>query len=230
MSLHLVPLDSPIEVSTPVQRKTHNILPTSSINSHTLGGKAYGYYIHLHPLLFLFVAAFLVLYVIKFVRVYFHNLSVQNALLQQGEPFSCFERSTSSSSSVDLHHNHLPSFTDAVGAFWKLIGYKQMSSECEEWHRRVSEWNIPDPGDIGLLVVTSFFTQPVYYVMDAVSLTIETFFSRQSVLVTVLIFLFVSYALKLFVMRHNFQHDIMNMNQLSMQYYHQMYNSFHRDR
>jgi hypothetical protein len=200
----------------------NNILPTYSVNSHLIGGKTYGSYIRLHPILFVLLVAFFVLYVIKFTRTYFHNLSVQTALLHQGEPFSCFERSAE----MVRHQDHIPSFGDAMGAFWRLVGYKQLSSECEEWHKRVNEWNIPDPGDIALLVVTSFFTQPVYYTMDAMSMTIETFFSRQSFLVTILIFLFVAYAMKLLVTSYHIDRSIM-MNHLPMQYY---YHHFHRDR
>jgi hypothetical protein len=98
--------------------------------------------------------------------------------------------------------DHIPSFHDAVGAFWDLVGYKQRSTECEEWHRKVNEWNIPDPSDIAVLVITSAFTQPVYYVVDSMSITMESFFSRQSVLVTILIFMFVAYVIKLLLTQH----------------------------
>lgn len=152
---------------------------------------------NIHPLVIVSVVLFLIAYVTKFVALYSHNFAIQQAYIQQGEPFSCFELRPTHAINPSQSDNAIPSFGDASKAFWSLFVADRRSHECEEWHRKVTEWNVPDPSDVAWLVVTSMFTQPFSYLVNAFSLSIENFFSRQSMLVTVLIFALVAYILKL---------------------------------
>jgi hypothetical protein len=133
--------------------------------------------------------------------MYFHNLAAQTALIQHGEPISCIKERTYHNFN-NREETSLPSAHDAFGALWDMIGYTKRSTECEEWYKKINEWNIPDPSDVAWLVVTSTFTQPISFLVDALSLSIETFFNRQSILVTVLIFVLTGYIMKLIYTSH----------------------------
>lgn len=172
-----------------------NLLPTWSQNSHLHGGKILHYY-YVHPLLIILTIVFLVAYFTKFIGMYFHNLAAQTALIQHGEPISCMKERTYHTFN-NRDETSLPSAHDAFGALWDMIGYSKRSTECEEWYKKINEWNIPDPSDVAWLVITSTFTQPISFLVDALSLSIETFFNRQSILVTILIFILTGYILKL---------------------------------
>lgn len=182
-------------------------LPFVSTNIHLAGGRTLQHY-HVHPFIFLSLILFFVLYIVKFFSLYFHNVAIQQALIKQGEPRSCITSRSDYAFKPDSDH-HLPSLSDAVVAFWDVVGYSKRSTECEDWYRRTTEWNIPDPSNVAWLVLTSSITQPIQILVDGLSSAIESFFSRQSMLVTLLLFALTAYVLKLMYLQ---KHRDANVN------------------